>query len=210
MKRFGIVGLGLTLLFLFLGACAPKGNESSTCGFVQNVYGERISWKGRVPVEMRLHQSVPEEYRQAMVSAAEVWNKALGRTIIVVNADQPLGGPVESKKDNQNVIYFYPTWEAERNTEQARTSIYWKGDTIEEADIRINTTNFSYYVQTEGKTSPTNKVNVEALVIHEMGHVLGLRHNDIVGGSVMASTLKSGYDRTKLVENDVKSLKCEY
>lgn len=210
MKSWNILLLIMTAAIGF-SACSPK--PQSDCGYVQNVYGERISWKGQVPITMVLNESVPKEYEQAIVNAAETWNRTLGKTIFQIDLSKREQGTTTTRKDTKNVIYFYDHWEADRPNEQARTSIYWKGDLIEEADIRVNAVNFNFYSLANESANvnsvSTGAVNIESLIIHEMGHVLGLRHND-KSTSVMATYLKSNTDRVKLSEADMKSLKCEY
>lgn len=200
----------LLILFAFsLQGCAPKSQED--CGFVQNVYGERISWKGEIPVTMYLHESVPQEYVGAIESAAKTWQDASGKRLINLVLNQRVTGPINPQKDGRNVIYYFSTWEAEKASEQARTSIYWVGDQIKEADMRINAKNFSYYWNQPGTLSSvtTSAVNIEALVIHELGHVLGLKHKD-VGSSVMATYLASNTDRVQVSDTDRSALQCEY
>jgi predicted Zn-dependent protease len=201
-----IVALVSVVLLFFVQACAPKSQEE--CGFVQNVYGERISWKGQLPIVMKIHESVPASYYDAVVQAAESWNKTYGKTLITVDKNNIITGPVVSMKDTQNVIYFYPTWEANKTTEQARTSVYWLGDAIKEADIRINAKDFQYYDLALNNKGPS-RINLQALVIHEMGHVLGLKHKD-TDSSVMATYLASQSDRVQIAQTDKKSLSCEY
>ncbi len=200
-----IVLLSIVLL-AFIQACAPKSQEE--CGFVQNVYGERISWKGQLPIVMKLHESVPEDYRESIVQAAETWNKSYGKKLFSIDKNDVVRGPVMSMKDTENVIYFYPSWETNKTTEQARTSVYWLGDLIKEADIRINAKDFSYYDLALNNKAPA-KINLQALVIHELGHVLGLKHKD-TDSSVMATYLASQSDRVQIAQTDKKSLSCEY
>lgn len=198
--------LGVALLLssvLTIQACAPKAQDD--CGFVQNVYGERISWKSDVPVTMRIHESVPDSYISAIVAAADSWNRTAGKTILKINTTK-VSGALEPRKDGENIIYVLNTWEANKASEQARTSVYWVGDVIQEADIRINVKNFTYY--TSDSTSHSG-VSLEALVLHELGHVLGLKHKD-TSGSVMATYLANGVDRTSVAETDATSLQCEY
>lgn len=192
--------LGLTLGLA--SGCSPKSQED--CGYVQNVYGERISWKRDVPVTMNIHQSVPTQFRDAIYSAAQKWNAAEGREIIRIG--QVVGGPGEAQKDNINVIYMNSTWDQSRASEQARTSVYWVGNRIQEADIRINDQNFNFYWQ--GSTQ-TQGVNIEALVLHELGHLLGLKHKD-EAASVMQTYLANNTDRVQVGSLDLASLKCEY
>ncbi|UXR65041.1 matrixin family metalloprotease [Bdellovibrio bacteriovorus] len=209
--------LGISLILtvaLFVQACAPKSQDD--CGFVQNVYGERISWKSDVPVTMYLHESVPDSMIPAIRSAAATWARTAGRDIIKIVEYPREMGPLNPHKDGRNVIYFMNAWEANRASEQGRTSVYWIGDLIKEADIRLNAADFSFYwngntlttaAKSERKSS--SPVNIEALVLHEMGHVLGLKHKD-GSGSVMATYLSSGDDRVNLAGTDTASLQCEY
>jgi len=199
------------LIAFGLQGCAPKSQDD--CGFVQNVYGERISWKGEVPVTMYLHESVPQQYVGAIEAAARTWQDASGKNLIkiVTDQDQRVKGPINPQKDGRNIIYFFTTWESDKSSEQARTSIYWIGDQIKEADMRINAQNFKYYWNQPGSTSieTANSVNIEALVIHEMGHVLGLKHKD-ANSSVMATYLASNTDRVNIADTDKSALQCEY
>lgn len=209
--------LGISVVLtvaLFVQACAPKSQED--CGFVQNVYGERISWKSDVPVTMYLHESVPDSMVPAIRSAAATWARTAGRDIIKIVEYPREIGPLNPHKDGRNIIYFMNTWELNRASEQGRTSVYWIGDLIKEADIRLNAADFSFYWNASTLTTAakperrsSSPVNIEALVLHEMGHVLGLKHKDN-DGSVMATYLSSGDDRVNLAGTDSTSLQCEY
>jgi len=201
--------LAVPLIAIAIQAFAPKSQND--CGYVQNVYGERISWKGQVPVTMYIHESVPDEFVPAIVAAAQTWQDASGQQLFNIVTDQRVTGPLNPQKDAKNVIYYFNTWEADRSSEQARTSIYWIGDQVKEADMRINAQNFKYYWNQTGSAAsePANSVNIEALVIHELGHVLGLKHKDY-GSSVMATYLSNNTDRVNIADTDKSSLQCEY
>lgn len=196
---------------LIIQACAPK--SQTDCGFVQNVYGERISWKGNIPVEMYLHSSVPDELIPAIEAAADSWKSSSGRPLIRIHRQKIYNLSEQPARDGRNVIYFLNSWEADRFNEQGRTSVYWIGDQIKEADIRINAKNFSFSWSKTGMTamSAANKthVEIESLMLHEMGHVLGMKHND-GDPSVMATYLASAETRTSLTVMDANSLQCEY
>lgn len=195
--RFYVIAFACIALM----SCA-KPHREADCGFVQNVYGERVSWKQAGQVRLFLHNSIPAEFEASIRKAAQTWNQALGRTLLVIEANRVGGSPA---RDNANVIYYLSTWEADRSSEQARTSLYWTGDMIQEADIRINAQNYTFYATTQ----TAGAVSMEALILHELGHVLGLKHND-ASPSVMATYLKSNQDRTQLQQTDSTSLRCEY
>jgi hypothetical protein len=210
--------LSFIVVFIAFGlqGCAPKPQDD--CGFVQNVYGERISWKGEVPVTMYLHESVPQEHVAVIEAAAATWQDATGKRLINIVTDKRVYGAINPQKDGRNIIYYFNTWETDKKAEQARTSIYWVGDQIKETDMRINaakdmsgTPYFKYYWNQPGvgTSSVVNAVNIEALVIHEMGHVLGLKHKD-TSNSVMATYLANNVDRVNIPETDRSALQCEY
>ena len=72
--------------------------------------------------------------------------------------------------------------------------------------MRVNADTFKYY---EGEDTNFTNVDLQSLIVHELGHVLGLAHNATTG-SVMNITLEDGQDRRKLGVVDLASLKCEY
>ena len=201
---FGIWAIGL-----WFAGCAPQfkaqPEAQDDCGYVQDFYSQRISWKSDLPVILYIDDSVPTSYDPAIRNAAETWNQAMGRETIVVKR-QPGYLDGIPRKDGKNGIYFLKPWDSDKKSEQGRTSLYWVGDQIREADIRINLESFSYYIES---SSDNSAVNIEALVLHEMGHVLGLKHND-TGTSVMATYLPAQQDRVKLASVDKTSLQCEY
>ncbi len=201
-----IRALFFVYLVLTLASCA-KPKSQKDCGFVQNVYGERVSWKQDVPIHLYLHTSIPSAWEKAIRTAADTWNQAYGRELLIIEPNR-VGGEAPAR-DGMNVIYLMSTWEAERASEQARTSLYWVGDQIQEADIRINGQNYQFYSSDVSVNTNVQAVSVESLLIHELGHVIGLRHND-AAPSVMATYLQSNHDRNVLQAADTSNLKCEY
>ena len=200
----------------FLSSCAPK--DQNDCGFVQNIYGQRISWKTKSAVKIVIHSSVPAELRPAIVRAAETWDKQVGYKIFEISEESTLLSNSPAR-DHKNGIYFLSEWESDRSSEQGRSSVYWAGDQIQEADIRINAFDFSYYDQNPQQLigsynlkklgrSPSDGYSFEALLLHELGHLLGLKHRD--GTTVMATHLAAFTNRTQLAAIDQQSISCEY
>jgi hypothetical protein len=206
--RKWVTGILIGAILVGMAACAPKSQED--CGFVQNVYGERISWKGQVPVVLRIHSSVPSEFVGAIEAAVKSWNDAAGKELLQLAASPRVTGTAVGE-DRNNVISFASTWNTDKLSEQAKTSVHWVGDQIREADIQVNNfamngaSVFNFYWQQ--KTA--NGVNLEALILHEIGHVLGMKHKDR-DSSVMNTYLAANADRVALAETDVSSLQCEY
>lgn len=203
------VAATLAASLLILPACAPKLDPQESCNFVQNGSLQRVSWKKGLPVRLYIHESVAsQEYINAIHQAAEEWNLTMGMQAIVIEASK-VGGPNVAKKDGYSMIYMQNTWDADKPTEQARTTIYWTGSRITEADVRINAKNFKFFTGTEPNHSA---VHLPSLMVHELGHVLGLAHR-AEHGSVMVTTLFSGEIRPRdgqIPEIDKESLRCEY
>lgn len=184
--------------------CGTKREAQPDCGFVQNVYGERISWKDSGTIPLYVHESFPTAMLPALEKAIARWEQTMGRAVFrIQQTGYQSPGP---SQDGMNVIYWMTSWESNKSTEQARTSVYWVGDQIKEADIRINDKNFDFYLEAPKAGSD---VHLESILVHELGHVLGLKHRDD-SGSVMATYLSAQTKRTSIASVDIEDLKCEY
>ncbi len=199
--------LSFTLLIgasLLIQACGKDVAPEPSCDFVQNSRLQRVSWKGQI-AKMYIHSSVPQEYHSVIRSAADVWNSEVG--VDVISIETVVGGQGKPTQDGYNIIYWMNTWDAKKKSEQARTTIYWKGSHIYEADIRINDKNHNFSLT---KNAESGKVDFYSLMVHEMGHVLGLAHIEPEAQSVMHAYLSNGTERRSLFEKDQSTLKCEY
>lgn len=195
------------LSLLVFQACSQKPSPQDSCHFVTNSDQQRVSWHRHIPVQMQIDaNSVNETYLPAITSAMEVWNQQLGVQVF----DTPSFSPVADRPeaDGLSTIYFVAKDWFGTPDEQARTSIYYTGNQIYEADIRINTQDFSYVVN-GAPSIAAKQLDLVSLVVHELGHVLGLAHIQSEP-SVMAKDLDFGQVRSSLYAIDVKSVRCEY
>ncbi|MEK2689659.1 matrixin family metalloprotease [Bdellovibrio sp. GT3] len=172
------------------------------CGFVQNVYGQRVSWKSRLPVRMFIsREALPNE--AVIRAAAQIWEDAAGLKLFdIVNEDDL---SYEGGKDSRNGIYWNPNWTKSPNY-QAITTLYWSGNQIIESDMTINSKYYHFYIENPELTSD---LHLSSLLIHEFGHVLGLKHRSTLS-TVMWPVLNAGTKRDVLTDADRKALKCEY
>lgn len=175
------------------------------CGFVQNSYGQRVSWKKNIPVTLKTHKNYPPEYLEVLNKAAQHWNQAAGMTVLrVVAADANLSD--KPLRDTTNSVHWMQEWPEAQKNQQALTNLYWRQNQLYEADIAIDHKYFNFYVDT---TNTIFDVHLESLLIHEMGHVLGLKHRSTLP-SVMWSVLSGAVKRDTLSAADRETIKCEY
>lgn len=176
------------------------------CGFVQNSYGQRVSWKGNIPVRLKLHKDFPPDYEDALNKAAAHWNEAAGMTLFLFeHVSDTL--PDAATKDSKNTIHWHLNWPNKNINYQGLTSLYWKTNKLYEADVAINNQHFNYFTGTNYTT--IKDIHLESLLVHELGHVLGLKHRSTVP-SVMWAVLNGGSIRDTLQKADRDTIKCEY
>lgn len=208
----------LLVIVLFLASCGKNGltlkigdqdvlalGSVESCNFVQSSQGLRVSWKSSKPVTFIISSSVPTKYDATIIKAANQWNAYLGTGLIIVHRDNTIAnGPSD---DRFNMIYWVTDWPADQSQEQARTGIRWDISKLRDADIKINAKDFKYYA--DGETPGSSKLSLLSLMLHEMGHGVGLKHISD-SSSVMQTHLGAGIDRSTPGKIDTDSLGCEY
>jgi hypothetical protein len=202
----------LTLCSCQKGPTLGPGNDEflataaeTDCGFVQNAYGQRVSWKKNIPVTLQIHKSYPPEYTEVLTRAAQHWNEAAGMILLrVVPASASVGE--KAARDATNTIHWQLEWPEASKNQQAVTNLHWRLNQLIEADISVDQKYFNFYV--DRAVSPFD-VHLESLLIHEMGHVLGLKHRSTVP-SVMWAVLNGAVERDTLSAADRETIKCEY
>jgi predicted Zn-dependent protease len=194
-----------TISFLLLMISCSQGQQPSSeeaCGFVQNAYGQRVTLKDAPLLKLYFDQNFPTQYYADVETAIEAWETVIGRKVFDLQPDPlPASSPAQ---DGVSVIYWMTTWDSLNQTQQANTTIYWEGNTITEADIKIDA---SYYSISD--TPSPNTVDMQSLVLHELGHALGLVH-DNTDQSVMNAYLNSDYERRTLYSADLSHIQCGY
>lgn len=174
------------------------------CGYLQNEFGQRISWKSHIPVDFFVSKTIPEEFHQDIIEAADIWNRASGKTIIKIHLNDT--EDTFSTTDQKNSIIGLTSWDEDKNTQQALTVAKYRGNLINSADIKVNLKDFAYYSK---EPQNSKQIHFGSLLVHELGHTLGLKHA-VMKPTVMWATLGSINIRTQLSNTDQTSVECEY
>lgn len=175
----------------------------ASCGFLQNSYGQRVSWKQTSPVLFYIDAQFSADEEKAMISAAKKWELVVGRPLATF---QRITGDVWAPSvDGRNTIYSLNDWPSSQANQQAVTNLYWASNHIVEADIKVNKKYFSYFFDQTQSTA----VHFESLMIHELGHALGLLHNS-EAPTVMWPVLALGQVRDTISSKDQGNIECEY
>lgn len=191
-----------------LAACQRSLTPENSCSFQQNRDRQRISWGRALPVPLYIHSSVPKDAYEAIESAIAVYDEAIGQKTFEIKG-YSVSGPSTPQRDGYSYIYWMNEWEDDREDEQGRTTIYWSGDTIYEADVRINASSLSGFTFNYATSGPVRGIDLKSLFVHELGHALGLDHSD-AAGSIMATHLRQNTVRTQLSTQDASNISCEY
>lgn len=176
-----------------------------SCGFFQSPTGARISWSSRTPVSLYVSTNWPSEFRKTVDHAAGIWNEAQNRAFVTVYFDAAAVGATAAQ-DGLNGLYWMTSWSDQRTNEQGITTLRFKNEKATEADIKINAKNFVFY---ESTPTEYGQIHLSSLLVHELGHFLGLSHTD-VPERVMFPYLSPNFMREKLFPEDLAELACEY
>lgn len=174
------------------------------CGYVQNAYGQRVSWKGNLPIHLYLDANFPAQYEQPLKDAAKQWEDAAGMSLFTIDRLGTVSTP--NSNDSTNVVYWMTDWDDSQKDLQAVTSVHWYRNNLTDTDMKVDARYFRYFVDTPTSTAD---IHMESLFVHELGHVLGMKHKT-VSPTVMWATLRGATIRETLSATDITSLKCEY
>jgi hypothetical protein len=184
-----------------------------------------VDYTWEAPIEIWGHSSLSSAAISGLLQAISTWNEAVGYRVLVYKGvrDDKRGATLyESLNDNLTIVYGESDWVSttEKPLETLGTTV-WEVDDLGEfhivkGDIILNEEH--YLFQNSEEEASADKaggvVDAETVLLHELGHLLGLRHKFATEdeASVMAPYTAIGfgdYNRT-LSEADISSIRDLY
>lgn len=163
----------LILASLSLAACSGQNSPTYCTGdnaFILNSFCETVRWNS-LPVTMTFDTTVPEDIRIIAMQAASEWEAAIGKPLFVFDSIET------HASENQNIIKIVPeeAWVGDID-ENAKTVYAYQNRSMIKADILI---------RARVLTTRHGNMNPHTVLLHELGHVLGLAHDDKNKFSIM-------------------------
>lgn len=171
-------------------SCA-KVNEDHSCDkYSRGDFTVRVR---TLPLVIQADNTFPLEWVNELRAAANTWNVAAGKQVLLV-------------KNSDNKITVLQTWDRANRAEQAYTRVHYiDSGAVSAANIFLNGLDFKFYVS----GGQLNEVHLRSLLIHELGHAIGLGHTNLTM-SVMYPYLEANVERIKLSSYDKAALECMY
>lgn len=172
-----MVGRNIALIFmtlLVLTGCSGRSDKKPTSNctgdpaYLQNSSCQRLRWDS-LPVVMTFDDNIPAPVRRQAMQAAAEWEAAAGKPLFLFDT---LEG--RSPKDlNMITIVADSQWDGASN-ENAKTFYLYERQSLRQTIISIR-----------NRVIENENIDTFSVILHELGHVLGLGHDETNHSSIM-------------------------
>jgi hypothetical protein len=181
----------------------------------------------QIPIRFKWDSELNEQQKTGLKKAMETWELAVGKRLFLYDGFANESGDDfsdlhSSLDDRVNGQYIDRFWDKTgKGTEVLATTIWLKSsrdsNRIETADIRFNLENYTIGDTLDFAMEVNNgqiAVDMETLALHELGHLLGLSHDEkaIDPYSVMLQKVFIGFGMTnrRLSLGDIQRIQSIY
>lgn len=229
MKTLNTILTGFVLLVSVLQvSCGPKGMRSAAHGLRTTpsqgdlLVHSKKGWQEQIAI--KLHDDASDEVEDGLTAAIGVWNEAVGRDMITYRGRTSAARAdslYSSLDDNETVVYAEPNWQATTGkSEDILGTAIWENlpedaNTIYKGDIILNAETYHFDdAQNSALAKVDNLADAESVLIHEIGHLLGLNHvsSETDPYSIMAAYATIGFRQShrQLSAGDLERIRKVY
>ena len=208
---------------LFLSACGnsnsihydPPTSPTTSTNTLKNWDMGKFPLTIYVPNDMADHQT-------AIINSEKTWNDALGfrAFYFVFNDNSKPNTQWDKQYDSLYDSYFglfkmfSPNWSFADigSSVLAFTGTLSQNGKIIHADVLFNFQSYSFGDVMDGSPNAINKIDLESVLTHELGHFLGLGHVSVSedASSVMLEKISRGSSKRVLSQGDIDRIKLLY
>ena len=174
-------------------------------------FNDHVIKHNSLPVDLKIYEKSEKQHKYGFIKGVKIWNEAWAKA----GHDTPLfiiSGETDSEygADGQNVLYskHFAKKHLTKKQQAQNNHFYNNYGVVKDADIIINTFNFFHFYSWRDQNN--SRVDFVSLVVHELGHNLGLAHDTNDEENIMYPYLDYGQIRLNISKSIISVVESIY